>query len=553
DGFGEDGSTQANYWLTTNGATGAYLQLDLGAVFTIDRIRLLNTRNAWYYDRSTADFHLSVSTDGANFTDVYSGTLTEDDIVHWYTAPLTPVEARYVRFYVDSYYGLGGGLAEIEVYPAMDPTFVGMTADGDSYSAMIPATGGTDWVFYRITANDTWGHTTTTKWYHYIADDEPPEVISVSAIPRTPSSGASMDITTLCSDNVGVRNYTLHYSTDGTHYTAVDFTHRTDITDIDLDDKPELIAGTYYGTYVFNETYAVEHDLDDDVWSSWSWGSAVVAGDTDLDGEANLVVADADTSGMLARVYRYNGTGYERQADLGRELDQIDDGAVYTIDIGDVDGNGVPDIVIAVYWPQILYVYEWTGFDYALKHTISLTRRMQTLRLVNMDDDPQEEILCADWESLFAFDISGGEMIQTWSSPYLDVEAFGVADIDGDRLPEAIVGTYNGLNVYQIGPDGIALEMSVDIPGNYVNPSGVMDWDDDGDLEFVICAYDGAHWNATQGVWLYYYNLTVYSYVNESILTGGRLVPEMRHPLVSRGWFYGRPPVWGDLDLDGEV
>ncbi|HID71236.1 MAG TPA: hypothetical protein EYP29_00640, partial [Thermoplasmata archaeon] len=117
DGKGEDGTNQEYYWLTKDHPpAGTYLMLDFTKPHRFNKVRLLNTRNAGNYDRSTKDFHLAVSKDGVNFQSIYNGTLTENDITNWYEAEFEPVEARYLRFYVDSYYGVGAGLAEIEVY-----------------------------------------------------------------------------------------------------------------------------------------------------------------------------------------------------------------------------------------------------------------------------------------------------------------------------------------------------------------------------------------------------------------------------------------------------
>jgi len=140
DGLGEDGSTQEYYWLTKDSPPAdTYLTLDLTQPKTFDTIRLLNVRNAGYYDRSTGDFRLGVSNDGTSFDIVYAGTLTEDDITTWYELELDPTEARYIRFYVDSYYGSGAGLAELEVYNTGDTT---KAFDFTMYAT--DAYGGTD-------------------------------------------------------------------------------------------------------------------------------------------------------------------------------------------------------------------------------------------------------------------------------------------------------------------------------------------------------------------------------------------------------------------------
>ena len=116
DGVLENGSTQTGYWLTKDGTTG-YLQVDLLDTVEVHSIRVMNCRNANYLDRSTKDYRLEISTDGSQWTTVQDGVLPEDDISNWQVTALgVPQTARWVRFWVDSYYGNGGGLAEIEVY-----------------------------------------------------------------------------------------------------------------------------------------------------------------------------------------------------------------------------------------------------------------------------------------------------------------------------------------------------------------------------------------------------------------------------------------------------
>ncbi|MCI0497673.1 MAG: discoidin domain-containing protein, partial [Thermoplasmata archaeon] len=552
DGYGEDGSNQDHYWLTSNYPSGAYLQLEFVRPYVIDTVHLLNTRNAVYWDRSTAAFHLSVSMDGVDYQTIYSGTLVEDDITNWQVAEFKPVLARFVRFHVDSYYGAGGGLAEIDIYSRHNLQFVEMSPDGDTYSGDIPATDNTTYVYYFVMANDTWGHTTLTDWRYYLTDDQPPEVLAIATVPTTPSPGTDVNVTVSLGDNLGIRGYSLFYSYNGVDFTEAEFSQRTSNTDVDRDGRPEIVAGSYYGTYVFNETLGVEYDLDDDVWN-WAWGSAFAAGDTDLDGRVNLVAANQDTYGTLARVYQWNGSGYDRLADLGSELDTSDDGTIYSMDIGDFDGNGIPDIVIPLYYPYVIYVYEWSGFGYVLKHVVETGISVQVLRMANIDDDPAEEILCGDWNYIYAYDLVNGAPVRVWTSTSIDLERFEVGHLDSDGYLEIVAGGYDRLYIYEIDPDGIVLEATSDALGYYVNPSRIMDWDGDGRMEVSAIAYNGYRYNASQSKYFYYYNITVFSYRDESEFVDSLLAVERTIPIVSPGYFNNRPAHWGDFDADDDV
>ncbi len=112
----------AAYWLLPNATLGAAV-IDLEGEFLIDRIDLQNTHNGGSKDRGTRDFTLLVSLDGDDWTEVVSDTLSfyNDASTAWLNTPLESFEfdeiwARFVKFQVDSYYGVGGGLAELRVF-----------------------------------------------------------------------------------------------------------------------------------------------------------------------------------------------------------------------------------------------------------------------------------------------------------------------------------------------------------------------------------------------------------------------------------------------------
>merc|ERR1711942_15315 len=114
---------QSNYWLTDNGATGdaANLFMAFQCPRTIKGFLLKNTNNNRLNDRGTQDFTISIS-DSINgpWTDILTGTLPNA----WDVSPVpvlnfpleNEVETKYLRFQVDTYYGLGGGLQYFSTY-----------------------------------------------------------------------------------------------------------------------------------------------------------------------------------------------------------------------------------------------------------------------------------------------------------------------------------------------------------------------------------------------------------------------------------------------------
>jgi hypothetical protein len=113
---GEVGS----YWRLTNTSTG-WVDFDLGESVLIETIEWLNINDGPITGNSgTADYRIGLSTNG-NFVGeewiIASGTGELEETPAWNTIGLVvPIEAQFIRFYVDSYYGTVGGLGEIAVY-----------------------------------------------------------------------------------------------------------------------------------------------------------------------------------------------------------------------------------------------------------------------------------------------------------------------------------------------------------------------------------------------------------------------------------------------------
>ena len=110
------------YWIAPNGVTNAYITVDLGDTYNIDKIDLQNTRNAGHGDSGTKDFTLYYSTDGTNWTTLLSDTLTtvtskgSSEIMPIESFTFTPVDARYVKFEANSYVYNRAGLTEMWIF-----------------------------------------------------------------------------------------------------------------------------------------------------------------------------------------------------------------------------------------------------------------------------------------------------------------------------------------------------------------------------------------------------------------------------------------------------
>jgi len=117
------GGHNTQYWLLPDGETG-WVQVDLLQNYSVIKLRWLNTFNGRCGGgRATTRFHIALSqtgTFGGEEQVIYEGVMAYSLSPAYGEVVLPqPVLARYVRFYVDEYYGYGGGLNELEVYAAV--------------------------------------------------------------------------------------------------------------------------------------------------------------------------------------------------------------------------------------------------------------------------------------------------------------------------------------------------------------------------------------------------------------------------------------------------
>ena len=128
DGMLYDIDVQKGFWLAQNQVANAYITVDLGATYNIDKIDLQNCRNAGYGDSGTIDFTLYYSTDGSNWTKILNDTLTHStslnstEIMPFESFTFDPVDARYVKFEANTYVKLRSnqdnraGLSEMWIF-----------------------------------------------------------------------------------------------------------------------------------------------------------------------------------------------------------------------------------------------------------------------------------------------------------------------------------------------------------------------------------------------------------------------------------------------------
>jgi hypothetical protein len=108
-----------SYWLLAEKQTG-WVQIDLKKAYKITKIRWLNTHNGTCMDRATMKYHIAVSQSDylVNEETIIAEGKMNIQIEPQFEEKIMDgtIIGKYIRFYVDEYYGNGGGLNELEVY-----------------------------------------------------------------------------------------------------------------------------------------------------------------------------------------------------------------------------------------------------------------------------------------------------------------------------------------------------------------------------------------------------------------------------------------------------
>jgi hypothetical protein len=100
-------------WALPNGETG-WLDVRIWPSRRASRIRLLNSRNAPHDDRGTKDFRVDLFYEGRQ-VEVLKGAFQTFPENRWLSLPVHDLRIDRLRLHVDSYHGVGGGIAEVEV------------------------------------------------------------------------------------------------------------------------------------------------------------------------------------------------------------------------------------------------------------------------------------------------------------------------------------------------------------------------------------------------------------------------------------------------------
>ncbi len=181
---------------------------------------------------------------------------------------------------------------------------------------------------------------------------------------------------------------------------------------------------------------------------------SVAVGDLDGDGQPDLAVADS--SGFIS-LYRNRGTPgnispgtFDTRVDLPAQS-----GSLHVV-IGDLDGDGRPELITTAYYPQTLSVYRnlstpgsLTTNSFAARVDYGLAGRGHTIALADLNGDGKPDVAEVT-ELASALSVFQNLGTGSFTNPSLAARvdfasgwnAWGLAvgDLDGDGRPDAVFG-----------------------------------------------------------------------------------------------------------------
>ena len=234
---------------------------------------------------------------------------------------------------------------------------------------------------------------------------------------------------------------------------------------------------------------------------------SVAIGDMDGDGKPDLVIANQNNSVSVLR--NTSASGNITASSFATKVDFTTASTPYSVAIGDIDGDGKFDLVIANSGAASVSVFlntstsgSITTSSFAAKVDFTTGSFPTSVAIRDVDGDGKADLVVSNASSSTVSILRNTSMpgsisvaakvdFPTGSTPYFVV----VGDVDGDGKPDLITANQNSNNISVIRntstPGSLSAALKVDLAaGNVPRSVAIGDVDGDGKPDFVVSNYN---------------------------------------------------------------
>ncbi len=284
--------------------------------------------------------------------------------------------------------------------------------------------------------------------------------------------GATYQSITITTNNLTAyanKSFLVTFPSNSVGFTDASFTAKIDYTagsgsqsvaigDLDGDGKADMAVANYYaGTISLFRNTGVSGTVSFAAKVDYATGSGpqtITIGDMDGDGKPDLAVAYANNSNTVS-IYRNTSTS--GTISFAAKVDYATGNTPYNVAIGDLDGDGKPDLAVANYGSGGISVLRNTGtigtISFAAKLDYATGGNPQSVFMGDVDGDGKLDVAVGNSNSnsvsilrntgttgLIAF----AAKVDYASLGYF--YSFSLGDVDGDGKPDlAVAGYYDNI------------------------------------------------------------------------------------------------------------
>ncbi|MGC8912394.1 MAG: FG-GAP-like repeat-containing protein [Thermoplasmata archaeon] len=231
------------------------------------------------------------------------------------------------------------------------------------------------------------------------------------------------------------------------------------------------------------------------------WESPILSGNVrkiavgNVTGDARPEIAIATHDGHLSIV-----DALTNDVLLDWDKSHFTNGAIFGLQIVDIDGDGINEIIVGTGTASI-GVYTYNAGILFTKGITMTPDAVFEVSVGDVDGDGRKDIVFVDWRgntesTVRVLDYQHGQFTQKFISPYIPgiLSALAVDDIDGDGVDEIIAGSGDG-NIWIIKVGGLGAgaggTTTLHICQNQIFGVAIGDFEGDGVKDIGCTTYDG--------------------------------------------------------------